>query len=110
MIFLTTKPTQKNFQNNWSFYTVSIKPRPYPPPLDYAIWGVLENKINATYHSNIGSLKTAIEEEWNKMFEEFILKTCKSFRMCVDTIIEKMAVILSKFTVLCPSFYFLNQN
>ena len=36
-------------------------------PLDYAIWGVLENKTNATSNSNIGSLKTAIEEEWNKM-------------------------------------------
>ena len=30
---------------------------------DYAIWGVLENKTNSTSHPNIGSLKTAIEEE-----------------------------------------------
>ena len=27
-------------------------------PLDYAIWGVLENRINATSHPNIGSLRT----------------------------------------------------
>ena len=47
------------------------------PPLDYAIWGVLENKTNATSHPNIGSLKTATEEEWNKMSEELILKACK---------------------------------
>ena len=32
---------------------------------------------------------TAIEEEWNKMSEEFILKVCKSFQRCVDSIIEK---------------------
>ena len=32
-------------------------------PLDYAIWGRLENKTNATSHPNIGLLKTAIEEE-----------------------------------------------
>ena len=57
--------------------------------LDYAIWGVLENKTNATSHPNIGSLKNAIEEEWNKMSEEFILKTCKSFQRRVDKIIEK---------------------
>ena len=53
--------------------------------LDYAIWGVLEkkNKTNATSHPNIGSLKTAVEEEWNKMHKEFIFgciqivsKTC----------------------------------
>ena len=30
---------------------------------DYAIWDVLENKINATFPPNIGSFKTAIEEE-----------------------------------------------
>ena len=45
-------------------------------PLNYAIWGVLENKTNATSHPNFVSLKTAIEEEWNKMSEEFILKAC----------------------------------
>ena len=32
-------------------------------PLDYAIWGVLENKINAISHQNIGSLKTDMEDE-----------------------------------------------
>ena len=48
-------------------------------PLDYAIWSVLENKANATPHPNIGLLKTAIEEDCNKMPEEFILKACKSF-------------------------------
>ena len=30
---------------------------------NYAVWGVLENKTNATLHPNIGSLKTAIEEK-----------------------------------------------
>ena len=59
------------------------------PIPDYAIWHILENQINATSHINISSLKTTIEEEWNKMYEEFILKACKSFRRCVDTISEK---------------------
>ena len=40
--------------------------------LDYTIWGVLENKTNANSHPNIGSLKTAIEDERDKMPEEFI--------------------------------------
>ena len=57
--------------------------------LDYTIWGVLESKTNTTSYSNIGSLKTAIEEEWNKMSEEFILKACKSFRRPVDTMSKK---------------------
>ena len=76
----------------------------HPPPLDYAIWGVLENKTNPTSYPNIGSLQIAIEEEWNKMSEEFILKACKSFRRRVDTIIKKKVVaILSKFIVMCLS-------
>ena len=71
-------------------------------PLDYAVWGVLENKTNTTAHPNIGLLKIAIEEEWNKMSVEFILKACKSFWRCV----EKMVIILNKFTVFCLSSYF----
>ena len=63
-------------------------------PLDYAIWGILDNKTNATSHPNIGSLTSAIEEEWNKMSEEFILKSCKSFRRRVDTITEKRMVAI----------------
>ena len=47
--------------------------------LDYAIWGVLENKTNATSYPNIGLLNTTIEEERNKMSEGLILKACKSF-------------------------------
>ena len=57
--------------------------------LDYTKRGVLENKTNTTSQPNIGSLKTAVEEEWNKMSEEFILKAGKLFWRCVDTIIEK---------------------
>ena len=34
-------------------------------------------------------MKTAIEEEWNKMSEELILKTYTLFRRCIDTIIKK---------------------
>ena len=76
-------------------------------PLDYVKWGVLENKINGTSHPNISSLKTDIEEEWNWISEEFILKIFKSFRKRADTIIEKkMVAILSKFIVLCLSSYF----
>ena len=45
-------------------------------PLDYIIWDILESKANATYHPNIALLKIVIEEERNKMSEEFILNTC----------------------------------
>ena len=78
---------------------------------DWAIWVVFENKTNATSHQNIGSLKIAVEEEWNKMSEEFVLKTCKPFRRHVDTITEKMAAVLGKFSILelfsCFFFFYI---
>ena len=80
---------------------------PDPNPLDHVLWGVLENKINANSHPNIGSLKIIIEEEWNRMSEKCILKACKSFWRRVDTVTEKMVAILSKFTVICLSSYFM---
>ena len=38
-------------------------------PLDYTIWGILENKTNVTSHPNIGSLKSAVEEKGKKISE-----------------------------------------
>ena len=78
-------------------------------PLNYAIWSVLENKTNATSYQNIGSLKTAIEEQKNKIPEEFILKACNLFRWRVDTKFEKKkqkktVAIPITFTVLWLSF------
>ena len=46
-------------------------------PLDYTIRDILDNETNATSHPNIGPLKTAIEEEWNKISEEWINKLKK---------------------------------
>ena len=57
--------------------------------LDFAIWGVLENKTNATSNLNIGSLKTVIEKRWNQMSEEFILKPYNLYRRHDDTMIKK---------------------
>ena len=113
---------EKKRQKISDFFNAKIQPKKvfeirgvslWPPssldfkPLDYAICGVFENKTNATFHPNINSLKTAMEEKWYKMSKEFILKAWKSFRRCVDTIIEKkMTVILTKFNILYLSFYF----
>ena len=72
-------------QMNWKFMRklkTAIKQDLSPDlkPLDYAIWSVFEYETNTTSYPNIGSLKTAIEEEWKKMSERFILKARKSFR------------------------------
>ena len=98
---------------NWKFSKKTVRTAikqdlsPDLNPLNYSIWGVLQNKTNATFHLNIGSLKTVIEKEWNKMSEEFILKVFKSFRRRIDTIIKKkMVAILNKLIVLYLSYNF----
>ena len=75
MICLTPKPSPKIFQiiefSLWPLSGLDIN------PFDYTMWEVLENKANGSFHPNIGSLKTAIEEVWNKMSEEFIFISYK---------------------------------
>ena len=67
MICSTPKPSQKTSEVTG----VSFRPPLSPDlsPLDYAIWGVQENRTNSTSHTNVGSLKSAISEEWNKTTE-----------------------------------------
>ena len=90
MICLTPKPNHKKKKNS-EIIGISLRATSSSDynPINYAIWGVLENKANATSHPNIRSLKTVIDDKWNEMFEEFSLKACKSFRRRVDKIIEK---------------------
>ena len=65
MICLTLKPNQKNISEilGVSLWPLSSPDLNHP---DYSIWGFLENKTNATSHSNIGLLKTATVEEGMK--------------------------------------------
>ena len=74
--------------------------------VDYAIWGVLEKKTNATSHPNICSLQIATVEEWYKMSEEFIFKACTSFQKRVDTLIEKNGCHIVYIHCFCLSSYF----
>lgn len=57
-------------------------------PLDYAIWGVLEQATNKTPHPNVDCLKEAIKREWNKLSTEFVINSCKSFRHRVEAVIK----------------------
>ena len=52
---------------------VSLWPLSSPDlnPLDYAVWSVLE-KNTRHCQPNIGSIRTAIEEEWNKTSRLFL--------------------------------------
>ena len=57
-------------------------------PLDYGIWGYLEPRACKTPHRNVDDLKASIIREWDLMPEDFVRKTCASFRGRIEAIIE----------------------
>ena len=57
-------------------------------PLDYAIWGYLEAKACEKPHSNVASLKRALEKAWDEISVEMLAKIVDNFpkrlKKCVD--------------------------
>ena len=49
-------------------------------PLDYGVWSVLQDDVQADSHPNLESLKARIVAAWEALEAAFIVKTCKSFR------------------------------
>ena len=89
IICLTSKLSPLPAKKTFEIIGVSLWPPSSPEcrPLDYAIWGVLENKTNATFHPNIGSLKTAFEEEWNKCMKNLFWRYANRLEgIFIDTI------------------------
>ena len=86
----TAKKVQQFCKTNFAdFWPEDFWPPSSPDlnPLDYAMWGVLDRATNKTSHPNIDSLKAAIIKEWDNLSEDFIVKSCRSFRHRIETII-----------------------
>ncbi|KAK0393131.1 hypothetical protein QR680_000070 [Steinernema hermaphroditum] len=63
------------------FWTKSVWPSNSPDlnPLDFAIWGILEQKACAIKHKSIDSLKRALEKAWEEITPEMIAAILKNF-------------------------------
>ncbi|KAK0401063.1 hypothetical protein QR680_015576 [Steinernema hermaphroditum] len=72
------------------FWTKSVWPSNSPDlnPLDFAIWGILEQKACAIKHKSIDSLKRALEKAWEEITPEMIAAILKNFRKRLDACIE----------------------
>lgn len=64
---------------------------PYSPdlnPLDYSVWSILESKACEKPHSNVASLKRALEKAWDEISVEMLAKIVDNFpkrlKKCVD--------------------------
>jgi hypothetical protein len=47
--------------------------------LDFAIWDVLQAKVPATTHADLGALRLSIAVEWDRLSPEYICKICCPF-------------------------------
>ena len=71
--------------------SINPKPKTFSITLYEAFWK--KTTTNAAAHLNISSFQTAFEKEWNKMCEEFILKSCKLFRSLSRDHYSRIALI-----------------
>ena len=86
-----SKVVQKWCTENFpSFWPWSMWPPSSPDlsPLDYSIWAVVEKRACATPHQKVEDLKGAVEREWAAMSDEFVVKTCRSFRPRLEAMLK----------------------
>uniref|UniRef100_A0A8R1I9L0 DDE_3 domain-containing protein n=1 Tax=Caenorhabditis japonica TaxID=281687 RepID=A0A8R1I9L0_CAEJA len=48
-------------------------------PIDFSIWGVLQNKVCARPHSSVEALKKTLGEEWDQLSIEYLRATVESY-------------------------------
>ena len=69
---------------------IGTKPNKISETIGVLLWPPSSTDLNLLdYPLNIGSVKTAFKEEWNKMCEYFLLEASKMFRRPVVAMIEK---------------------
>ena len=56
-------------------------------PLDYGVWSLLQQKVQSVSHPSLEALKASITKEWKKMEDDFVIRTCRSFRTRVEAVI-----------------------
>ena len=52
------------------------------------MWSVVEARVNKTAHNTVGDLKAAIVEEIEEMDRRALVRTCSSFRPCLEQFIK----------------------
>jgi hypothetical protein len=71
-----------------------IEPDLWPPnspdlnPVDYAIWGALEERVYIHKPRNIEELRQAIIEEWGKLSQRIIIRSIDQWRIRLIKVVE----------------------
>ena len=76
------KSTQKWCKTNFPGVISSEEWPPCSPdlnPLDFSIWSILEERVNATPHRSVEDLKSKLLREWSKIPDEHVCASVDSF-------------------------------
>ena len=86
----TSKKAQAWLEDNIPFWSKNLWP-PYSPdanPLDFTFWVHVESKACKVRHPNVEALKAAVNQHWEAMSKDYILKGCQDFRIRLEAIID----------------------
>jgi hypothetical protein len=88
----TARTTQQFLKETIAeFWTLADWP-PYSPdlnPLDFSIWSVLQEKVQATPYTSLATLRRSITRQWNQMSPAYVCRTCRSFCRRLEAVVAK---------------------
>lgn len=79
----TAHTTQRFLEeSNIKFWSKTMWPPSSPDlnPLDYAVWGQVEEMACSKRHENVTELKKSVNKAWRNMSKEFLVTVCSRFR------------------------------
>ena len=58
-------------------------------PVDYSVWSIVEQRVCASSHANINSLKACLQREWLKIPQDHFRRTVYQFRPRFQVVVRK---------------------
>ena len=56
-------------------------------PLDYGVWGRMVQMMGPIPYPSVPVMKQAVDKVWEDLTEEFVKKTCGSFRKKLEKVV-----------------------
>ena len=86
-----TPPNNGSENNRIEFISKEKWPPPSPDlnPMDYSVWSILEQKVCASSHANISSLKACLQREWLKIPQDHFRRAVYQFRTRLHAVVSK---------------------
>jgi hypothetical protein len=88
----TARTTQEFLRETMAEFWTPVDWPPYSPDLnllDFSVWSVLQEKVQATPHTSFAALRRSITRQWDRMSPAYVRRTCRSFRRRLESVVAK---------------------